>query len=348
MDLKLKKLAAPLIALLLVFSLTGCIGNLYENAGTVDGTEISSGLYLMAQYNAYNEAKNEEGIDSEKDLFKQKIDGVKASKWIESRTDELLRRYVAVRTLSRERDIEMDATGQENLQQMQQYWTYLEPTYAENGIAYTSFERYLTTDELSRQLFQQLYAKDGELAVPDDELKKEYGEKYAHIRAYSVPLNSLEEGVEVADQVLALLEKMPAMLSGGMSMETLLQKEMPAVYKITGRDFDPASAAGSIYSNYIAYEPDNYDTYSETFLAQLKEQKVGDFGYYNMGSTAIVYEKTVTFADDDAFQQERETVLTRLKNEDYEDYLKSIYETYEVEWLPFVSTYFRPTKIKAL
>lgn len=343
-----KTLAVLALALVLALGLTGCIGNFYESAGTINGTDISGGLYLMAQYNAYTEARTNEQIDAEKDLLKQKIDGVSTSEWIKTRTEELLRRYVAIRALCRERDIELDSTGQQNIQQMQQYWTYLEDTYANNGISYETFTRYLTVDELSRQLFNDLYAEDGELAVPDEELKKQYGEEYAHIRAYSIPLNSLTEGVDVAADVLALAEKLPAKLEGGMTLEEVVTTELGPIYELTGREFTADTAADSIYSNYIQYAPDNYDTYSEEFLAKLKDQKVGDYGIYNMGSTVILYEKVDTFEDDEAYQTERENVLSKLKSDEYQDYLAAIYDTYDVEWLPFVRNYYRPSKIKSV
>ena len=342
-----KTLAVLAVALVLAIGFTGCIGNFYESAGTINGTDISSGLYLMAQYNAYTEARTNEQIDPEKDLLKQKIDDESTSAWIKTRTEELLRRYVAIRALCRERDIEMDSTGQENIQQMQQYWSYLEPTYTENGISYETFIRYLTVDELSRQLFTSLYAEDGELAVPDEELKKQYGEEYAHIRAYSISLNSLAEGVDVSADVLALAEKLPAKLEGGMTLEEMVTTGLGPLYEVTGREYNPDTAAGSIYSNYIEYAPDNYDTYSEEFLAKLKDQKVGDYGVYNMGGTAILYEKVDTFADDEAYQAERENVILKLKNDEYQDYLASIYDTYDVEWLPFAREYLSPSKIKA-
>ena len=344
--MKLKKWAALAVLAVMLFSLTGCVGNFYEKAGTINGTEISSGLYLMAQYNAFTEARTNEAIDAEKDIFKQKIDGVSVSDWIKTRTEELLRRYVAVRTLARERGLELDATGQENMQQMTQYWTYLEPSYTANGISVETFERYLTADELSRQLFQTLFAEGGELAVPDADLKKEYGEKYVHVRAYSIPLNALDETLDVHDEVLAMVEKLPGKMQAGMTMEEMVAKELPAIYKVLGREFNPETSADSIYSNFIPLAPEDFETYSEAFLATLKGQQVGDFGVYNMGNTALVYEVVPTFADDEEFAAERDNVITRLKKDVYDEFLRGIYSQYEVEFLPFVRTYFRPSAIK--
>lgn len=344
--MKLKKWAALALVLGLLLGLTGCIGNFYENVGTINGVEISSGLYLMAQFNAYTEAGSNEDIDSEKDLFSQTLDGKSMSDWIQSRTEELLLQYVAVRTLFREKDLQLDDMAQQNLQQAAQYWDTLQDMYTQNGIGPTSYERFFTTDEMNRVLFQNLFAEGGELAVSDEDLKAEYAEKYAHMRAYSVPLNSLEEGVDVRLEALALVSGIADKLNaGGMTLEEAIEKELPAVFELNGRSFDASTAASGIYSNYVAYQPDDYETYSETFLADLKAQSVGDFGYYDMGSTAVLYEVVETFADDEEFEAEKPAVLDRLMYDDYEAYLRSVYESYTVEWLPFARSYFRPTKI---
>ncbi len=346
--MKLRKWAALVLALAMLLLTTGCIGNFYKNAGTINGVEISSGLYLMAQYTAFSEARANEAIDREKDIFAQTLDGKSTSDWIGERTVELLRRYVAVRAMCREKGLQLDETAQQNLQQMSQYWSALEEMYANNGIAYNTFERFYTTDEMSRILFKALYADGGELAVPDEELKKEYAEQYAHVRAYSIALNSLEDGVDVQADTLALVAAAAEKLNAGdMTLEQAVEKELPAVYELTGREFDPTSAPAGIYSNYIPYQPENYDTYSETFVTDLKAQGVGDFGYYDMGGTAILYEVVATFADDAEFEAEKPAALERLKMDDYEEYLRSVYDTYAVEWLPFVRTYFRPSKIQA-
>lgn len=345
--MKLKRIFALLITGALVFGLTGCLGNAYEDVAVIDGTKISSGLYLMAQYNAYNEAKYKEGVDPEKNLWSQKVEGKNAVDWVRQRTEEILRRFVYVRRMCREKGITIDETSQQNLDQLNQYWPYLEDMYKQNGIAQTTAYRLMSTDELSRQLFEAMYAEGGELAVPDSELKTEYGEKFAHLQIISVPLNSSVDGEDVRDEVLAAVDGLLEQLRGGKTMEEIAGKDLAKVYEILQRPYDPETGADSIFDSHIAYQPANYDTYSEEFLASLKEQKVGDYGSYVMGATVMLYKVIPTFSDNEEFEATKATVLEQLKKDDYEEYIKGIYNAYNVEWTFGARAYFSPKKIKA-
>ncbi len=113
--IRLKKWAALALALVMMLALSGCIGNFYKNAGTINGVEISSGLYLIAQYTAFSEARANDAVDDEQDLFSQTLDGKSTSDWISERTVELLRRYVAVRALCREKGLQLGCIFQNRL-----------------------------------------------------------------------------------------------------------------------------------------------------------------------------------------------------------------------------------------
>lgn len=342
--MNLKKWAAIVLCLALTFSLTGCIGNLYENVGTINGTEISSGLYQMAQYSAFSEAK-QKVEDPDKDVLKQKIDGKSSSAWIQNRTEELLREYVAVRTLAREKDIVLDATGEENLGQISQYWSYLEESYAKNGISAVSFERYNTTQELRRQVFDATFAEGGALYIPDEELRAQYQENFVHIRAISIPLNALDETLDVQAEVKEKAKEILDNLNSGKTLEQVVEKDLPAVYEILQRDFDPATSADTIFDTYINLHPESFEVYSEEFLSRLAGQKVGDFGTYTLENTVIIYEVVPAFADDEDFAAQRSKVLNELKKDAFNEYLASIYNAYTVNWRLGARTYFRPSRM---
>lgn len=342
--MKYKKWLSLLLCLALVFGFSGCLGNAYEYAGTINGQDITSGLYLMAQNTAISEAKNKVE-DSEKDLFKQKVEGVSANSWIKARTEELLRRYVCIRALCREKGISLDSTGQQNVEQTMQYWAYLEQMYMENGISQSSFERFITTDEMGRQLFAALYAEGGELAVPDSELKAEYGEKYAHVRMLSIPTSASADGLDVRDKVTEMAREMVKKLEGGKTLEEVAVEDVAEVYEVLMRDFDPDTAVSGIFDNYIEYDQEESETYSREELDLLKTQPVGSFGLIVTTSTVILYEKVALFADNQAYLDRRDTVVSQLKSEAFEDYLKGIYSTYEVHWKFGARWYMRPKKM---
>lgn len=343
--MKAKKLVALLVCAVLAMGMTGCVGNLYDIAGSIDGTEISGGLYMMAEYSAYYEARGKVE-DTEKDVLKQKVDGQGASGWIQTRTEELLRKYVAVQRLCREENITISSEGQQNVESMLQYWSWMEEAYAANGIAQSTYVRYLTNEQLASQLFTHLYGEGGERAMPDEEMKAKYGEQNAHIRYLTVPTASEEEGAadvvgQVEEATAAVAEKLN---NGAGTLEAVAAKEFGVLYELTGREFDPSTVADSVMDNYVDYV--GVDYYDEAFLAALKEQAVGDFGYYNMGANIIVYEKIETFTSDEEFENMRQSVIEALCRDDFEAYLKSVYDTYTTEWRFGAKNFYRPGKLE--
>ncbi|MDL2294248.1 hypothetical protein LJC60_06410 [Ruminococcaceae bacterium OttesenSCG-928-D13] len=344
--MKLKRIVALLlVCALLALTMTGCIGNFYENAGTIDGVEISSGLYLMAQFNAYFEARNlAQDADN---VLKEKIEGEKASKWIQNRTEELLRRFVAILKISREKKISLSSEGQQNVESAMQYWDYMVDMYTENGVSEATVRRFNTNSELAGDIFDALYGEGGELQVSDADLKAEYTEKYAHIRFFSIPTSKLDPSTDMTTEVSALTDAMVARLYGGATLEDVVLDDVESVYTdVLERDVGSANTVESITSSYVNLYPENFETYSEDFLEELKNQSVGDFGSYNMGATIIVYEKIEMFADDEEFQNQRTTILTSLKSEAFEDYLSAAADAYQVKWALGARNYLRPSKIE--
>ncbi len=343
--MKLKKIVSLLLAAVLAFSLTGCVGNLYEYAGTIDGEEITSGLYLMAQFTAYGEAENKVE-NPDKKVLSQKVEGQSATSWIRNRTEDLLRRYVLVQRMAAERDMTLSEENKSAIEQNMQYWSMLASYYEDNGISQDTWGRFMANQYLADQLFMELYGKDGEFATPDSELMKEYEEKNAQIRSISIPLTDTESNpVANAEEVKAYVEGLVKELKGGATLETIAETKLEAAYTLLGREFDPATS-GAINSSFIAYEQENFDVYSEEFLKTLQEQKVGDFGMYATDTYVLLYEKIPVFASEDDFAAMRDNVIRGLRTDAFDEYLKETYSQFPVSWRFGVRWYFSPSKIK--
>lgn len=345
--MKLKKLIALLLTLALAFGLTGCVGNLYRDVATVEDTTVNSGLYLMLLHTAYQEADSKKE-NADKDLLSQKIEGKNANSWIRDRAEEMMRRYVAIRNLCREYDIMLDSTSQENVDQMMQYWQYMGNIYLANGISEITYQRYYTTEQLSRQLFNYLYSAEGPMAVDDAALKAEYAEKYAYVRMISIPLDSAADGEDVRDEVVDMAAKMVEKLRGGATMEAIAEKDVADAYEVLLREYDLSTAADNITTSYLDYNQPDSTTYPAEGLAEVKAAAAGNYGYMVGGNYVRIWEKLPMFAEEGEFESRRETVLSQLKKEEYEDYLRGIYDAYNVSWKLGAKWYYRPKKIKPL
>lgn len=369
--MKLRKWGVALLSLLLVVALTGCLGKIYTKALTVDGEEISAGLYLMMQMQAYSDAK---GLaeDSEKDVLKQKIEGQSAKEWIREHTLEYCVNYVAVRRLCAERGIELNEANAQTLKTEMASWGTYEVFYAQNGIGKDTVRDFLEAQFLSTQLFEEMYKEGGELAPTREEIEEEYGDKNGHVRFVVLNmLDELGEELEGREEALEYLEEMIEKLNdeeAEFSFNDAVRQDIPIVEAILtpltdedGEELDPYETEpleieydddgeeidpSTIGTYYISYTPDENGVYSEEFLTRLKEEAVGTCGFYDVDGMVLVYEKIETFQDDDQFDNNRDNIVAEMKQDEYTEFVKDYAADYTITWVPGAVWYLNPDKIK--
>ncbi len=344
--MKKNKWVSLLLAGGLCVSLSGCIGNFYENVGTVDGQEISSGLYLNLQYDAYNYGRTLVE-DTEADVFGQEVDGLSFNEWLSQETDTRLREYVAVERLSRENEVILSEEGYSYLEQMASYWEFSSEIYAENGISYDTMMRTLTNDLLKSELFLYFYGPEGELAPSDEEIRTAYDEQFGKIEYISLPYTTTGDPTEEKEaEVMAVAEELQARLEAGETLEDVAESGVSQAYEITGREFTDASTEASVSSSYLEFEGDDDSAYyPQEFRSSLKDLENGTVGVHVMDSVILVYEKVPNFEDDETFEAERDNVVQSLYQDDFDTYLEDIYSAYPLDFSFGARSYFSPKKI---
>ena len=343
--MKLKKWICLLLAAMLLVAFAGC-GHIYTKAMTVDGEEISAGTYLMLQLTAYSEAK---GLvaDTEQDVLKQKVEEQDATQWINNRTEELCRDFVAVKKLAAEKEVALSEESSTYIDQyIDQYWPTMESYYAENGVGKDTFRSVLENDELRAALFEAEYAEGSEKAPSKEEITTYYGDANAHIRAMVIYITD-ETGAAISNlsDVQGVAQEMLTSLRAGEDMTAVATEQMPVVHELLGtEDYDASTAASEVSSYYIAYE-DESATFTEEFLTRLKGEKVGTFGSFENDTMILVYEKIDTFETDDEYTQMRSTIIQEMKQDEFDEYLKGVADGYTVSKDSGAINYLSPNKI---
>ncbi len=335
-----------LLAGALCVGLTGCIGNFYENVANVDGREISAGLYLNMQYDAFAEGKTLVE-DSEKDPFKQTVEDQKFSDWLSARTEEKLREFVAIERLCAENEVVLSEENRSYLEQMASYWDMSAETFEKNGIGYDTLMLTLTNGMLKSELFKHLYAADSELAPPAEEIRKLYEEQFGQIEYVMLPYKTSGDTPQDKEaEVTAIAEEMKTRMENGEDYDTVAAEGLKQVYELLGREYTEDTASSALSTSYIEFaggEDDEY--YPPEFRTQLQSMEMGAYGVHKMGSLILVYRRVPNFADDTAYEEARDNVVTSLYEDDFDAYLKGIYDAYPVSWEPGARFYFSPKKI---
>ena len=194
-----KKLIALLAAVAMVFSLAAC-GSTPDSVGTIGTVDITSGLYLLAQYDAYQKAadlaSSEQDATDVKAFLKQTItvdadsgETAAVSDYVSQKTMENLETYAAIETrfeelggqLTAEEEAQADSYAS---QLMEQYGD----TYKANGIGLNTVQRFERILIKSGDLIDLVYGVDGETPVSDADLTSHLENNMYELAYYTIPL----------------------------------------------------------------------------------------------------------------------------------------------------------------
>lgn len=416
--MKLKKWIGLLMAMvILTVSLTGCLGHVFTKAMTIEGEDISSGLYLLMQMVAVGEAMTETGDetgDVETVLAgtiedEETGESTKVTDWVKNRTVELLSRMVAVEKLCAEHDITLSEENIEAVEADLSSWETngWQQYYADNGIGAESMRRYLENMYLDNQLYEFYYGEGGEKAPTREEIAAHYAESNAHVELTLVTTMTVEDNAEqmktvrqsiddivsslqsgedfgdvITEQVWPLVEAIEEMTQAneqeaaegeetdgeeteGENTEDELdeldeavtdeiEEELETEEEQTGEEEtepeeteeEPKDPADEIIDYYISYEVTEDGMFSEEFINEVKAQKVGDAGSYDMSGAYMIYRIQETFTTDEQYEQVRDSVVQELKSDEYDDFIAEVAASYTVSWVPLAAWYLSPKKIK--
>ena len=216
-----KKLIALLATVAMVFSLAAC-GSTPDSVGTIGTVDITSGLYLLAQYDAYQKAADlatsEQDATDVKAFLKQTItvdadsgETATVSDYVSQKTMENLETYAAIETrfeelggqLTAEEEAQADSYAS---QLMEQYGD----TYKANGIGLNTVQRFERILIKSSDLLELVYGVDGETPVSDADLTSHLENNMYELAYYTIPLYNTSTYASADDdqitQMLALTQ----------------------------------------------------------------------------------------------------------------------------------------------
>ena len=214
-----KKLLALVCALALTFSFAGCTIPTPDTVGSIGDFEITSGMYLLAQYGAYQQAAQLAGSDQDasdvKAFLKETITtdsdsgetavvsdyvaqqtqqtlgllGHVVADHVAQQTQQTLETLAAVdarfKALGGELTDEQIATADRYAQQMMDQYG---DTYTANGIGLETIKAYERLQVEHTALLDMFYGPDGETPVEDDELTSHLDDSMYEICYISIPL----------------------------------------------------------------------------------------------------------------------------------------------------------------
>lgn len=348
-----QKLLALLTAVLVSISLVGCNTSTPDTVGYIGEVEITSGIYLISQFQAYQTvlgyANTEQSSMTVSNFLKETVylaqDGTAApepeegeeqtgeaqlvSAFVASETLSNLQYYAAIETMFAELggvlSEEELATAESYAEQL---WAYYGDLYAANGIGESTLLAYQYTSMKQSALLDLLYGTDGTEAVSDAELTTYLEEDLVFGSYISVPLyNTSDYTFADSDQqneIVAALTLAVEVFDSMMAEDdaqalpcfaTALSENITTAYEVMGSEFDASTLSDSIVSDLYSY-----DTLAEYFdedtLATVTALDVGQATVFVSDYTsAMVFLRSDAFEAGYTLDDLRETILLEMKSD---------------------------------
>ena len=265
-----KRILALLCALALTVGLAGCVLSTPDTVGTIGDVEISSGLYLLAQFDAYQKAadlaSSEQDASKVKSFLKETItvdadteETAVVSDYVAQQTLKNLETYAAIETrfdalggqLTAEQEAQADSYAE---QLMNQYGD----TYKANGIGLETVKRFERILLKSTVLLDLVYGENGETPVSDADLTDYIENDLYYLSYVAVPLYNTTSYAFADDSQKALMLELaqgamssynptrPATAAAQQSaFQSAATAVLPDLYDVTATTDDPADASFS-------------------------------------------------------------------------------------------------------
>ena len=295
-----QKLLALASALALCLSLAGCHISTPATVGAIGGQEISSGLYLLAQFDAYQQAAQYAGEDQDPASVKSFLnatitpdggEAVTVSDFVAQTTLEELRRYVAVEARFAELGGELDpaytAQADSYTDQLLQNYGSL---YAANGIGEDTIRNYEYNLAKQTALIDLIYGQEGETPLTDEELTDHLQNEMLYLRYATVPLyNTSTFAFADEDQtaeMLSLAEEAAANSTPDTFDETVAAA-LPGIYAVLDAELTAEDAAAQLSSSFLSRSQMD-GTFSEEAAATLGGLGIGEAAAVDYGATSLL------------------------------------------------------------
>lgn len=347
--MRIKKLAAVLLAVVMVFTFAACSSPDVKWIADVDGENVPSGVYIALMFNAYSESI-ELVADPDTDPRKQDIEGKPGSQWIQERTEELFRQYLAIEQKAKEMNVALDPVTKAGLgQQIDGQWQFLGPVYEENGVSYESFVATTENSYKSTLIFHATYGKDGTNPIPEAEMLKAFQDGF-HKVEYTTMSFMNDEGKEldeigkkaVMDKANELLAKATA--PGANFSNVILDYEIEQAI-LSGTEVSEEHKADA--NAHIAYINKTSTSNDPEFMDSVASIQQDEAKVFTIGTTVYIMKKLDSSkATVEEMEDYRTTVMDKLKGEEYKAARKGWADAVQFNYHAESKALYTPEKLK--
>ena len=344
------KLLSLGVAAAMLLALAGCNISTPSSVGTIGNVDIPAGVYLLAQYNAYNTASGladlatGESASDVKAVLKAECTGTigdeevtaTGAEYVEKLTMRAIEYYAAVETKFAELGATLeDAATSEVADNVESMWGSNGDLYEANGIGKASLQAYLLNAQKAVTILDLLYGPQGTTPVSDEEYTDFINNSCYYIESVQIPLidystytmaddTQKEQIQQVAEQCLQQLQAE----ADGQTVSSSALYEAAATYvpqamELLGATIEDASQA-VYYAGSQLYTPDDLASYGSdeynNLTDPLDEAGMNEWTTIDLGTTILVARRVDPFKTYTVAQlTSMYDLLTALKGDDLQN-----------------------------
>ncbi len=340
-----KKLLALVSALALIVSLAGCVISTPDTVGKIGDFEVSSGLYLLAQFGAYQNAAQYADADADQDSSDVKsflkatitIDADAGetsvvSDYVASETLKTLQTFAAVearfKELGGELTDEQLATADSEAQAlMDQYGD----VYTANGIGLETLKLYERIQLEHTALLELVYGKNGETPVTDAELSDYLSTSMYDLAYVTIPLYNTstyafaddDQKAEMLNTVQSAVDAYNAAIPETASEQqsafaAALEGVLPDVYAVLDAE-SPAQV--SLQTELLTDSDMEYAFTEDGSISAVHELTFGEAAAIQYSGYALLAAVRLDPLAVNTLDDVRDTVLSNMKGDELDDTL---------------------------
>ena len=304
------------MAMLLLLAASGCTITTPSSVGSIGDVEIPAGIYLLAQYNAYNTASGDadlatgESARDVKAVLRAECSGTigdeevttDGADYIAQLTLRSLEYYAAVETMFDELGgVLDDAATSEAADTAASVWESNGDLYAANGISQATIEQYLLNNQKAQACLELLYGENGQTPVTEAEYTDYLQNECLYIDEVQLPLFDANTYAfadeEQAAEIQALAEECAATLNEWataeqgrserqVSMIEAASEYIPRTGEILGATMESAQALQYISSQLMT--PDTLTSYGDSLTEAADAAGENTWFTYDTGMSVAV------------------------------------------------------------
>lgn len=306
------------MAAAMLLSLAGCNLTTPSSVGTIGGVDIPAGVYLLAQYNAYNTASGlaelatGETANDVKAVLKAQCTGTigdeevtaTGEEYIEKLTMRSIEYYAAVEKKFDELGATLeDAATSEVADSVESMWESNGDLYEANGIGKSSLEKFLLNAQKASTIMNVIYGPEGSNPVTEEEYSAYINDSCYYIETLQIPLVDYATYTMADDtqkeQIKALAEQCRDELNQNAAGDTMSGNELyeaastyvPQAMEVIGATMEDASQA-MYYVGAQLYTPDDLASYGgdgyNNLTDPLDEAGMNHWTVVDLGTTLLV------------------------------------------------------------